>query len=987
MVNISTVSHKQFYLNKNNDGWGSEEGDFIGWENHASTWRYRLHRYSFTLPTIDNGVSIVNFKTITINFPHRNYGYGVFDGATGPSEFYALISSSDRLTNNDINNNTSNARKLIFSSSYPIQPYALTFDVSALGLNPGGTYYLFIHPKQCVIGQDYWQGRTWTSSATGFSISFETECFTNCTAPTSGRVDKTIMAVGGKVTLDWSGAQGGNGNPIAGYRIYYELNRWPSTSSNYWDSTSTTSSSPALGQESYRGSYYYFSVQTLGTQANFNSGLMNLGKVKINSLPYFSSSSISITVPSTGGYVSIPAASDPDGQSITYWQDGASSPFTGQLFFSAAGSYKVWAHDGLEYGGPYTINVTRNTKPSVSYIDSSEKKVANGARNYVISPNLTITSSKAGTLYIQLESQNKTLQTNQYSITNRLVFKDTKVQSTLASLYANKDLSYGYKIWMNDGIENSNIITANFKLPASPICTLNTFYNTAKLQFNKDETATSYSIEAKNGNNNVIASSTYVDGDEPYFNIKFNNLCTSESSISFTLKASNDQLTKVTTFTKTAGIMPSFNQKATWGTTKIFPFSANGTVQITVPALFPKTYSSYNITNAQLVLTRNNVKKSIAVTIGGDQDTTRIVLDQSSIFSDSDFNNNLWGLKLTSGWRGEYTLGSTLVLTNSSDATFEITFSNELILSFNRVGSIASAIPILANPYTNEYNESIAFKIQEGMKLKFKLVTHIYSYEQIRLNFEYSLDNQTFYSLHSEDRTPTNYGSKKDVPGINNIEITFSRLFPQIASSSRVYWRITITGKTTSLSTTYKFQQDALPHTNIKDFYITAGKVVKTDNNNRQIILTYDGDVPSGSEFSLIDSDNLGFIYLSSSGKNITFSTIKDTFPTILTIQLKARTYVKQGQQNNPYFQTEYETITPAYAIFIDAPTVSYRPNCIGINTSSPEVVDGAKAVLVISPTEDRNSLIINSAANQNFEIKAITSANLINMVIDCGTW
>jgi hypothetical protein len=77
-------------------------------------------------------------------------------------------------------------------------------------------------------------------------------------------------------------------------------------------------------------------------------------------------------------------------------------------------------------------------------------------------------------------------------------------------------------------------------LPASPICTLDTFYNTAKLYFNKDETATSYSIEAKKGNNNVIASSTYVDGDTPYFNIKFNSLCTSESSISFTLKASND---------------------------------------------------------------------------------------------------------------------------------------------------------------------------------------------------------------------------------------------------------------------------------------------------------------------------------------------------------------------------------------------------------------------------------------------------------------
>jgi hypothetical protein len=64
-----------------------------------------------------------------------------------------------------------------------------------------------------------------------------------------------------------------------------------------------------------------------------------------------------------------------------------------------------------------------------------------------------------------------------------------------------------------------------------------------------------------------------------------------------------------------------------------------------------------------------------------------------------------------------------------------------LTLNFNRVSSIASAIPILANPYTNEYNESTAFKIQEGMQLKFKLVAQVYSYEQIRLNFEYSFNN------------------------------------------------------------------------------------------------------------------------------------------------------------------------------------------------------------------------------------------------------
>ena len=64
------------------------------------------------------------------------------------------------------------------------------------------------------------------------------------------------------------------------------------------------------------------------------------------------------------------------------------------------------------------------------------------------------------------------------------------------------------------------------------------------------------------------------------------------------------------------------------------------------------------------------------------------------------------------------------MLTNISNATFEIAFNNELTLNFNRASSVASAIPILANPYTNEYNESTPFKIQEGMQLKFNLLAY-----------------------------------------------------------------------------------------------------------------------------------------------------------------------------------------------------------------------------------------------------------------------
>jgi hypothetical protein len=46
-----------------------------------------------------------------------------------------------------------------------------------------------------------------------------------------------------------------------------------------------------------------------------------------------------------------------------------------------------------------------------------------------------------------------------------------------------------------------------------------------------------------------------------------------------------------------------------------------------------------------------------------------------------------------------------------------------------------------------------------------------------------------------------------------------------------------------------------------------------------------------------------------------------------------------------------------AFFIYSDMPTVAYRKNCIGINTSSPELIAENSGVLVISPSSNRDRI------------------------------
>ena len=96
---------------------------------------------------------------------------------------------------------------------------------------------------------------------------------TSCGEPTSVRVSPTSAAPGAKLSLSWSGAAAGSGNPITGYQIY----RSSSPDSGYslltTVSTTSTSGSTTVTAPTTNGAVYYYKVLTLGTYSGYNSGM------------------------------------------------------------------------------------------------------------------------------------------------------------------------------------------------------------------------------------------------------------------------------------------------------------------------------------------------------------------------------------------------------------------------------------------------------------------------------------------------------------------------------------------------------------------------------------------------------------------------------------------------------------------------------------------------------------------------------------------
>ena len=138
--------------------------------------------------------------------------------------------------------------------------------------------------------------------------------YTDPTAPTSIIIKENVIKPSFGPIIYWSGAKAGTNNPIVGYKVYWEISddgsKEPTTKSKFvtYDSTGSNGYPFEIGNlANNRGKYLRFGVQTLAEYSN--SGLkVSTKKVKINTLPEISIS-VSGTNLDNNGYVIGPIVS------------------------------------------------------------------------------------------------------------------------------------------------------------------------------------------------------------------------------------------------------------------------------------------------------------------------------------------------------------------------------------------------------------------------------------------------------------------------------------------------------------------------------------------------------------------------------------------------------------------------------------------------------------------------------------------------------
>lgn len=1044
-ISADAIIANQFGLSQS-DTWTSQSGGFIGWEAMTvrEESRYRLYRYQFTLPIKEDntGLDITGFTNITITLPGKRWGYTP-RGEYEPGKFYAWITENDKLTNEVLKHSSSmddyQKRELTFSEVADNgtvsgdQPNVLSFDIKNKDLQGGKTYYLFLHPGTVIESQKgAVYGREWSDGLKP-TLKFQIETYTACSAPTRATINGVANGIvrltpSSPPKFTWSGAASGASNEIKGYRIYWRRGFKPTTNSQYWEIEGAETESYTVSSwegGGIRGGIYYFSIQTIGKQAGFDSGLFNIGVAKINDLPFFPNAGMEVTVPSNFGQsITPPNAKDLNEDTLTYYycKPGSTEKigFASSFVPNKKGIYNIYAYDGYEYSEPYTINVIQNSKPVIEVSDeytptikANGSTIATNGSYYVVEPKftMTLTDVTKGTIYIQLQCRNNTISTTHIDVgsSNIYEYSNSAVQQALKSFYNNEDLSYSYNIWVNDGIENSEIKTKTYVIPGPPKQTGPTgdFYNTIQLKFYEDESLTNYEIIAfkTHTKENVISTKTQTLKDGVLlYDITFNKNCTSQTSITFQLTGSNSYLTKTTTFSAISGKMPNLNTEVSWSQAEFRPFTEEErSIVLSVPNLnSTHVFGEEEGLGGEIVISKGAASKSISVKLKKITEIDiSLELNTNQIFTQSDFDKNTFGLKGTYGWAGLHFLDTKLTF-KLNGVTYEIP-SKQIVLNFNEAPEVTSLTPILSNPIKDTTLK--VFKLQEGMQLKFQVETELYTQEEVEVVISYSLDGSNYTQFVSKSFSNLeNYGSgpktlNKETIGKNTL--TFEPIeFNRVITNSMVYWKAEILGSITKEGTECKEEQETIPHTKMFGFFISSGTAqTNIEEQKYQIKVRYncssgiDDDTIISAANLIINGDKT--VSNDNSANPLIFTrscaTDSDKLPTTFSAVLEITTIKEQKNGNVVFFKTTKTSTTPAKAIFFNAPTIAYRPHCVGINTINPEntasmTQTGNKPVLVISPTKDRTGIIINSA-NDQFFIESNGQTIIYGFKIDGGTW
>ena len=213
------------------------------------------------------------------------------------------------------------------------------------------------------------------------------------------------------------------------------------------------------------------------------------------------------------------------------------------------------------------------------------------------------------------------------------------------------------------------------------------------------------------------------------------------------------------------------------------------------------------------------------------------------------------------------------------------------------------------------------------------------------------------------------------------------------------YFKLKITnatGKTTTIESIQSFDYYAhnIPFISIKESKCTKENLTFTDIVDSGATTTESKNSVTKVErfYSLDDGKN--FVPYNNPSDD-RFGSIKVTHTEKITkefvyVKLKVKTTQTLTLATNDIISTTREFVTDSIIVYNLVPTLAWRKNWIGINTEDYDSDNGKQSVLTVQGYDTRNRVLFktgNATSYIELDPRGAGGAELINFIIDCGTW
>lgn len=741
------------------------------------------------------------------------------------------------------------------------------------------------------------------------------------------------------------------------------------------------------------GSSFYSSIKTGGSvTVNQIPNAPTLNK----SSQTIASTTTNFTVTATAGAANAGSSNTSVWYSINSDKTGIAKYTSALTMNPSAGSsltYYFWTWDGLEYSSSSTsITITKNTKPTIEFKAGTSVSTFT-ALDFVASGNFlgwadlitpSITTNKGGTVTRVVElnryatytsstdSRANTFSANTtYSLANETLSSSAtnKSMSSVAPYDAIKNKygatlsnSYTYYAWrikyvLTDSYESSDAVyfpASNkwYAIPTMPAITVTSatpMYKTATFSLINESSANLSVIVTATINSTSVAltSSTSTSGTTRTVTANLTNAPASEASVVFTISYLKGGVTKSRSVTVGARKTPGSLGNLSISRDTVKPFSESD--DIVFSATWPfigsdidSYVADYNISSINIAFSNSGGSATRSGTVTKDGSFLKVTIGANSIY---DWTSP-WGI---TSYAGVYSFTAKISITSdygetftSGTQTFKLNFNEPIsglkITNFYRVYSTSSLTSMYSPPATpggTATMDSIGFAqnnvgciaLSYSGYTRDTCTVEVYFDGSVIKTYTISNSGQTGHGSYIIDHAPTVSSEKFTIPEITKVKTPV---------------KIVVTNNYGSST----FEIDGGMNTVRQTTPIMALTSLEIDNNEFSGRLTIsDLGVSSNGQtnpYAVSDGSSLysGAFSVTGTGSSYTFSGVARTgtdfdsksltlrFTSKVTIYSNSSTSTTTSSKN---YYLNYITVYKA------SPTVAYRKNAIGINTSSPK--------------------------------------------------